>query len=265
MLNLIALPKIVAMLNAVIIENEKPAIEKLVNTLSGIASDVNVMATLDRVDASIDYISHAPSVDLIFSTILLEDGLAFKIFDQTNSCTPVIFITDQEEFMLNAFEYNCIAYLLKPVDPERLGKALTKYRMLHNQLSYERSLHNVPVPVNGKHVKHRMLVKKEKENISLPISDIVLFYTEHRSVFVVDRMGKEYIIDKNLCDIEQELGKDSFFRVNRQYIVNIDFIHGFKSYDKVKLLVELTLPKFDHQVIVSQEMAPQFREWMYNA
>ena len=116
------------------------------------------------------------------------------------------------------------------------------------------------------HIRHRMLVKKGRENISLPVSDIVLFHTEHRTVYVIDKRGREYIVDKNLCDIELELDRSIFFRVNRQYIVNINFIHGYKTHEKVKLVVELTVPKLNHHfLVVSQEMAPQFREWMYNA
>lgn len=252
------------MLNAVIIEDKKTAMDQLVTTLLSIADDVKITAQLDSVSKSIEYISRRPAIDLVFSAIQLSDGLSFEIFNHTNICTPVIFIADDESFMLDAFEYNCIAYLVRPVDTGRLRRALAKYRMLnnylYNSLAKKSSGHNAI-----KHTKHRMIVKKGKENVSLPINDIVLFHTEHRSVYVIDRLGQEYITDKNLCDIEQELDKEQFFRVNRQYIVNIDFIHGFKTYQRVKLQIDLTLSQIKHNVIVSQEMAPQFREWIYNA
>jgi len=252
------------MLNAVIIEDKKTAIEQLITTLSSIADDVNITSQLDSVRKSIEYISQQPGIDIIFSTVQLNDGLSFEIFNRTNICTPVIFITDDNRFMLEAFEYNCIAYLLKPVDTDRLRRALAKYRMVNNYFNsgHTTSNHIDNIP---RHAKHRMLVKKGKESVSLPINDIVLFHTEHRSVYVIDHLGQEYIADKNLCDIEQELDKEHFFRVNRQYIVNINFIYGFKTHEKVKLMIDFTLPQIKHNVIVSQEMAPQFREWMYNA
>jgi len=56
-----------------------------------------------------------------------------------------------------------------------------------------------------------------------------------------------------------------FFRANRQYIVNINYVKGFKAYEKVKLLVELTIPELNHCIIISQETAPAFRKWMYEA
>ncbi|MBS1576922.1 MAG: LytTR family transcriptional regulator, partial [Bacteroidetes bacterium] len=62
-----------------------------------------------------------------------------------------------------------------------------------------------------------------------------------------------------------ELDDSMFFRANRQYIVNINFVKGFKAYEKVKLLVDLTLQEINHCIIISQETAPAFRKWMYEA
>lgn len=252
------------MLNAVIIEDERPALESLLTTLSAVTDDVQVIARLGSVKESIEYLSQPHAVDLIFSDVQLNDGLSFEIFNKGNIRIPVIFITGYDEFMLNAFEYNGIDYLLKPVDKESLGKALVKYKMLEKHFTNHHSLHKL-MQYLGNHKKKRMIVKKGMENISLRLDDVALFYTENKIVYVLDRWGKKYLADKNLAELEEELDENSFFRANRQYIVNINFIRGFKSYEKVKLILELTLPEVNHCIIISQEMAPQFREWMHNA
>jgi len=252
------------MLNTVIIEDERPALENLAAAITSIADDIHIVARLGSVRESVEFLSQKPDVDLIFSDVQLSDGLSFEIFSQGNVRTPVIFITGYDEFMMNAFEYNGIDYLLKPVDREDLRKALTKYRMLEKHFTDHHSLKSLLQYV-GEHKKKRMIVKKGMENISLRLDDIVLFYTENKIVYVVDRWGKKYLADKNLSEMEEELDEATFFRANRQYIININFIRGFKAYEKVKLIVDLTLPDLNHCVIVSQEMAPQFREWMHNA
>ena len=252
------------MINAIIIEDEKPALENLVSTLSAVADDVQVTARLGSVRESIEYLSQQPAADLIFSDVQLGDGLSFEIFNQSGIRTPVIFITGYDEFMLNAFEYNGIDYLLKPVDKESLRKALNKYRMLEKHFTNHHSINNL-LQYIGNHKKKRMIVKKGMENISLRLEDVVLFYTENKIVYVIDRCNKKFLADKNLSELENELDDAIFFRANRQYIININFVRGFKSYEKVKLVIELTLPDLNHCIIVSQEMAPQFREWMYNA
>jgi len=252
------------MLNAVIIEDERPAVESLVSTIAAVADDINVIATLNSVKESIEYLATNPPADIIFSDVQLGDGLSFEIFSQSGNRTPVIFITGYDEFMLNAFEYNGIDYLLKPVDKEGLRKALVKYRMLEKHFASHTSMNNL-LQYIGNHKKKRLVVKKGMENISLRLEDVVLFYTENKIVYVIDRTGKKYLSDKNLGELEESLDENIFFRVNRQYIININFIKGFKSYEKVKLQVDLTLPELNHCIIVSQETAPQFREWMYNA
>lgn len=253
------------MLNAVIIEDERPALESLITTLASITDEVQVVAHLGSVKESIEYLSQPRTViDIIFSDVQLSDGLSFEIFNKGNIKAPVIFITGYDEFMLNAFEYNGIDYLLKPVDKESLGKALVKYKMLEKHFTNHNSFNNL-LQYIGNHKKKRMIVKKGMENISLRLDDVVLFYTENKVVYVLDRWGKKYLADKNLAELEEELDEKTFFRANRQYIVNINFIRGFKSYEKVKLIVDLTLSDINHCIIISQEMAPQFREWMHNA
>jgi DNA-binding LytR/AlgR family response regulator len=253
------------MLNAVIIEDERPALESLISTLASVTDDVQVVARLGSVKESIDYLSQPNHpVDLIFSDVQLSDGLSFEIFNKGNIRIPVIFITGYDEFMLNAFEYNGIDYLLKPVDKESLSKALVKYKMLQKHFTNHHSLNDLMQYI-GNHKKKRMIVKKGMENISLRLDDVVLFYTENKVVYVLDRWGKKYLADKNLGELEEDLDENCFFRANRQYIVNINFIRGFKSYEKVKLILELTLSDISHCIIISQEMAPQFRDWMHNA
>jgi DNA-binding LytR/AlgR family response regulator len=252
------------MLNVAIIEDERLAMEDLINTLSSVSNELQVVARLGSVRESLDYLSTQPAVDLIFSDIQLSDGLSFEIFHKANIRIPVIFITGYNEFIMNALEYNGIDYLLKPVSKEHLSKALVKYKMLEKHFTNHSSIDNI-MHYLGNNKKKRMIVKKGMENISLQLDDIVFFYTENKIVYVIDRLSKKYIADKTLSELEEILDKSTFFRANRQYILNINFIRGFKAYEKVKLLVDLTTPEINHHIVISQEMAPQFREWMHNA
>jgi DNA-binding LytR/AlgR family response regulator len=113
--------------------------------------------------------------------------------------------------------------------------------------------------------KTRILVQKGLENILLKLEDIVLFYTENKVVYVVDRLEKKYLTDSNLLELEEELDPLVFFRANRQYIININFIKSFRAYEKVKIKLDLNLTELNHCIIVSQETAPHFRKWIYEA
>jgi len=251
------------MLNTVIIEDEKSARQSLIQSLEHVDEGVNVVAQLSSVKESVDYFSNANKADLIFCDVQLEDGLSFEIFTKAEIGTPVIFITGYDQFVMNAFEYNGIDYLLKPVCDDELKKAITKYRRLEKHFGNQPSINNLVQYVNRR--RTRLIVKKGLENISLRLEDIVLFYTENKMVYVVDKFSKKYIVDKNLGELEEELDNTIFFRANRQYIININFIKGFKSYEKVKLQLDLVNPELNYSIIISQETAPAFRKWMHEA
>jgi len=253
------------MLKAIIIEDERPAMEMLLHILSEADADVQVEAVLSTVAESIDYLSGNPKADLIFSDVQLQDGLSFEIFKNTDTTIPVIFITGYDEFIMNAFTSNGIDYLLKPINKKELKNALLKYKMFEKHFT----THNEMIKNISRHFdtrkKSRLVVRKGLEHIALKLDEIVLFYTENKLVYVIDRLGKKYLADKNLSDLEEELDESIFFRANRQYIININFIKGFKTYEKVKLQVELMVPDLNHNIIISQENAPQFRQWIFNA
>ncbi|MEO8414638.1 MAG: LytTR family DNA-binding domain-containing protein [Ginsengibacter sp.] len=255
------------MLNAIIIEDEKPAMEALVRTLTEVSGDVKIKARLGSVKESIQYIRAKPEADIIFSDVQLSDGLSFDIFSQTGVQVPVIFITGYDNYMMMAFENNGIDYLLKPVEKADLEKALLKYNKLQEHFANTRV--NVPVENLMKFISHRkktrLLVKKGLENIALRLEEIALIYTQNKLVYVMDRFSKKYISDKTLSELEEELDNTNFFRVNRQYIVNINYVKSFKSFEKVKLLIDITIPEINHSIVISQETAPAFRKWMHDA
>lgn len=250
------------MKNVLIIEDEKAVAQNLVATLKEVEPDVQVQSILGTVQESITYLSALPDVDVIFSDVQLTDGLSFSIFNEVRIDAPIIFITGYDKFMINAFEYNSIDYLLKPVCKEDLKKALEKYKRLKNHFSQTPSILTNFLQNFNQQKRTRIIVKKGLENVSLLLEEIVLFFTENKIVYVIDKAGRKFLADKNLSDLEQELDKKVFFRVNRQYIVNINYIRSFKSYERVKLQVELTLADLNYFIVVSQETAPLFRKWI---
>lgn len=253
------------MLNTIIIEDERPAMENLLRVLSEVENDIQVSAVLSTVKESIQYLASEPEADIIFSDVQLSDGSSFDIFRTRPAHVPVVFITGYDDYMMNAFACNGIDYLLKPVDKKEMQHALLKYRMLEKHFAgHNHALNNLIGQLHNRK-KSRLVVRRGLEHIALKLEDVVLLYTENKLVYVIDRFGKKYIGDKNLGEMEEQLDENMFFRANRQYIINIEYIRGFKPYEKVKLLVDMSLPELRHPIIISQENAPQFREWMFNA
>jgi DNA-binding LytR/AlgR family response regulator len=253
------------MTKAIIIEDEALASQYLIAKLRQLAPDFEVETTLTGVAETIRYLSNGTAADVIFSDVQLRDGLSFSIFKKVSIDVPVVFITAFDQFIVNAFEHNAIDYLLKPVSDEDLLKAVNKYRKLekHFASGNHHLLDTVLQQLNVK--KHpRLVVKRGQEHLFLLMDDVVLFYTENKIVYTIDKSGKKYLVDKNLSDLEAQLDPSVFFRANRQYIVNINYVKGYKTYERVKLQLDLHV-SLNHCIVISQETAPLFKKWIYMA
>jgi len=246
------------MIRTVIIEDERIIADELVRLLSSCSGDISVEAQLRTIRDAIDYFTGAPKPDIVFADVQLPDGLSFEIFNRVNLGCPLVFITAYDRYIVNAMEYNSIDYLLKPVDRNDLEKVLKKYHGLKQHfVAPEKFLQSF----SGKK-KTILIVKKGLEHIALRLEDIVLMYSENKIVYAIDKFGRKFICEKNLTELAQELDSTIFFRANRQYIINAGYIRSFKTYEKVKLQVDLLLPDIKHQIIISQEMAVHFRKWI---
>lgn len=178
-----------------------------------------------------------------------------------NMVLATIVLTLSEELMLlnrerKAQEPGPQALVVEPLPP--VGAILQQQEFLPLPELTERDT-VITDSVNHKR-KSRLLLRKGYENIPVKLEDIALFYTENKIVYAIDSTGRKYVADKKLSELETELTTDLFFRANRQYIIGLNFIKGFKPFEKVKLQVDLTVS--DTLVIISQETAPAFRKWM---
>lgn len=246
------------MIRTIIIEDERIIADELCNMLYSCSSDIRIETVITSIKDALDYFAFNRKPDLVFSDVQLADGQAFEIFKRINLGCPLVFITAYDKYIVNALEHNSIDYLLKPVEMSDLQKVLQKYNTLSDHFTDPGKFIQTVFPKK----KSLLIVKKGLEHIALRLDDTVLMYTENKVVYVIDKLGRKFICEKNLAELEEELDQSSFFRANRQYIVNAGYIKGYKSYDKVKLQVDLIIPDIRHHIVVSQEMAVQFRRWI---
>lgn len=245
----------------VIIEDEKPAAEKLKKALLKQNADLSIEAVLDSIVTAEQWFAVNSMPDLLFMDIELSDGLSFQLLDRVAINCPIIFCTAYDEYWQEAFEHNGIDYLLKPVSDEKLQQALNKYESLKKYFAQnlQQLLQSQQKQTAG--YKKRFLVKRGSDYVSVKTEEIAYFYATHKLVCMVDQRSQKFILDQSLADLEKETDPAVFYRVNRKYLVNIASIQKIKTYPKSKLELELQ-PAAPEEVIVSQENAAAFKEWM---
>jgi two-component system LytT family response regulator len=244
----------------VIIEDEKPAAEKLQQLVNSIDPSLIVEAVLMSVEASIKWFEKQDMPDLLLMDIALSDGLSFTLLEKCRITCPVIFTTAYDEYWQEAFEHNSIDYLLKPIRKEKLAAAVKKYHVLREHFTL--NLQPLLLAGAGERTafKKRFLVKRGTDLSSVKANDIAYFYATHKLVCLVTFTEQKYILDRSLADIERETDPAQFYRVNRKFLVNVDAIKKMKT-QKGKLQLELQ-PVVNEEITISQENAGLFKDWL---
>jgi DNA-binding LytR/AlgR family response regulator len=257
-------------MKVLIIEDEKPAAEKLERHLKKYDPTIEVADKIASVEKAVAWLGNAQNgVDLIFMDVQLTDGLSFDIFKKALVQKPVIFTTAFNEYAIEAFNGNGIDYLLKPITYEAVAGSLQKLDTLRKNLgpapaSPLAHLEQALQLLQKKNYKNRFMVRTGEHIHSIPASEIILFYAEDRNVFLLAQNRKKYIIDYKMEELEDILEPALFFRVNRTFIINIGSINDVIVYSNSRLLVR---PKsdFDKEIVVSRERVQEFKDWFNGA
>jgi len=252
-------------MNIIIIEDETLAADKLVKLLRGVLPNVSLLAIFDSITSSVDWFKQKGNhADLIFMDIHLADGLCFTIFEQVKITSPVIFTTAYDQYAIQAFKFNSIDYLLKPIAAKDLQYSLAQYESLKTSwLTPEIDYSLLASIIAGKktNYKQRFLVKLGNKFITIPVEDVFLFFAEEKYVFLVTSTGKKYSINFTLDELEDLLNPYIFIRANRKFLLHIESIGEVHSYYKGRLKIGVPVLK-DAEIIVSNERASIFKAWL---
>jgi two-component system, LytTR family, response regulator LytT len=245
------------MMNCIIIEDSQGAIDHLENQLKLLEQELNILVKIDTVEDAVVWLKHNKT-DIIFMDIQLGDSLSFEIFDHVEVKVPVIFTTAYDAYAIKAFEVNSIAYLLKPVRLQELKRAIGKYEQLYRK---EESINSRIVELQREY-QERFLV--QTGNVMLPIAaDSIAYFkiSNGRHVVITCHDKQQFVLDNTLELLEKRLNPKFFFRINRQYIVNIRSVKGVVAVENGKLNLTLD-PVTKEEVIVGRERAMAFKSWI---
>jgi two-component system, LytTR family, response regulator LytT len=254
-------------MRVLIIEDEAYVAKNLIRKLKSLNEDIEVLAVLDSIEASLDWLDSHSLPDLIFSDIQLSDGLSFEIYQNFKINCPIIFTTAFDQYTLQAFQTNSISYLVKPVSIEALKQSLEKYELLTQTGANKQQSQNLDALLallgkseEKKHYKQRFLVKIGEKSFPIATPGIAYFFLDEIT-FLVTAENKKYPVEFSLNQLEEILDPKEFFRANRQFIVNIQQVQKITSHHTGKLLVTLALP-LAQELVISRDKANAFKAWM---
>jgi len=249
----------------VIIEDEEITARDLAGTILALEPDTTIVAILSSFKESVNFFNNSSEeIDLIFSDIHLGDGTSFDIFSAVPVRVPVIFCTAFDEYALRAFRFNGIDYILKPFDEQMLAKAFQKYRMItqSGKATHFGILQQMISNLDASRIEgQRAIIVYNKDKI-MPVktSNIAFFHLEKTGTYITTFEKKAYFISRSLEEMEKIAGP-SFFRANRQFLVNRKAIIEAINSSSRKLTLQLSVPSYE-PVLISKKKIAQFLGWL---
>ncbi|MBB5332267.1 LytR/AlgR family response regulator transcription factor [Chryseobacterium koreense] len=245
------------MIRIAIIEDEKPAARKL-ERLLGLFADLELVATINSVEEGIEWFSENQHPDLIFSDIVLGDGLSFDIFEKVPTKSFIIYTTAFDQYTLKAFKLNSIDYLLKPIMEEDLKNAIEKYKSFLPTASPPNSHEIKDLIKSDKQQLSRILVKIGYNLKIVQTDEVSCFFSENKIVYLQTK-ERTFPTDFTLDELQEVLDEKKFFRVNRQFILNSDYIKNIHTspYYKVELHFQP-----EEEITVSRDRVKDFKDWL---
>ncbi len=246
-----------------VVEDEPAAAKRLVKMIKECEGEqkYEIVGQLDSVQAVIDWWKNHDPPELLFLDIHLADGSSFEIFNEIKVEQPIIFTTAYDEYALKAFQVNAIDYLLKPIKSHELEQAILKYKATHSpaKINYT-ELVNLLAPDK---MTKRFMIKIGQQIQIIDLQDVAYFYTQDKITFLMDKNGKRYPIDESLEKLEEIVKRipNTFFRINRQFIVSLGSIEKMYAYSKSRVKLSLN-PSCKLETIVSTERSPIFKKWL---
>jgi two-component system response regulator LytT len=249
-------------MKVLIVEDERPAAERLKKLLAAIDESIQVIHVLESVEETVNWLLENPHPSLIFMDIQLDDGLCFEIFENSSLDVPVIFTTAYNEYSLRAFKVNSIDYLLKPIEETELRSSIQKFERLHGEKKgLEKEIKKALKELQPKY-RNRFLIKIGSRYKSVSSNDISCFIIREKEAYLVSGEGRNYGIDFSLDQIAEMLDTDKFYRINRSCIVNVDYITELLSYSSSRLQLTMENMEEEDLFVVSRDRVGAFKRWM---
>lgn len=235
-------------MECIIIDDDQVSI-KMIQYLIQKTEDLELVRAFEDPIEAINYLNHRP-VDLLFLDVEMPGMTGLEMINSLQVKPLVILVSGKSDYALDAFEFDAVDYLLKPVQYGRFAKALAKVR----ERLQGRQEDGPGKDGSGDELVLKgdfIFVKSDSMLVRVNMSDI-LWVEALADYIALVTPKKRYVIHSTMKSIQARLPTDKFLRVHRSYIVRLDKIDAIE----------------DNTIIIETKMIPvggTYRERLMNA
>lgn len=226
------------MIRAYLVDDEPLAVQRLTRLLVATLR-VDVAGSATDPEAALAFLrsSAGRAIDVLFVDIQMPGLTGFELLERLDVDVPVIFTTAFDKYALDAFSVSSIDYLMKPIEPERLDRALDKLerfagrpapnvRELARELAAQlrgRVSDLVQAETRPRLLLQRIASRVGERTTLVDVARVTHFFAKDKLTFAVAE-GRERIVEQTLAELETVLDPRRFVRIHRATIVNATYV-----------------------------------------
>jgi two-component system LytT family response regulator len=224
-------------LRAIIVEDEKPARE-LVKAFLKEHENIELIGECDNGFDGVKAINEAKP-DLVFLDIQMPKLTGFEMIELLDEVPDVIFTTAFDQYAIKAFELSAVDYLMKPFSKKRFSEAIEKVYLRISQNKEKPKIQEFANQVKEDTEEiERIFVKTGSKIDVVPVNEIIHIESEDDYVEIFTPKGK-FLKKETMNYLEKVMPKDTFVRVHRSSIINLNHIQKIEKYGKDSSMVIL--------------------------
>ncbi len=215
-------------MNVIIIDDELESRKILEQILTEYCEDVKIVGIGANVEEGIKLI-HKNQPDLVFLDVEMPDGTGFDLLKKFNEITfEVIFATGFDKYALNAIKFNCLDFILKPIDIDDVIQAVEKAKKKHSENQFKLRINNLLFNLNqNKNSKNKIVIPTQDGFEFLLVEQIIRLESEDGYTWIYLNNQTKLLTSKYLKEFENILEEYSFFRIHRTQIINMNHIKKY--------------------------------------
>lgn len=250
---------------AFLVDDEMLALKRLRRLLQA-TGRIEIVGSTTEPSTALKFLLNE-SVDLLFLDIQMPGMNGFELLEKLVTQPTVIFTTAYDKYALRAFQVNSIDYLLKPVDPEQLERALKKLDLLREtgrSLELRTQLQSLITQLtdgsfSAPRVSGNRICSRVGDRIMfIELDQITHFFSADKLTYAATE-GKSYIVDHPISELEQKLSSKGFVRVHRATLINLRFVHELHRWFSGRMLIRMK-DKNRTELTVSRDHVKNLKE-----
>lgn len=254
-------------LRAYLVDDEFLALKRLGRLLDA-TERVEVAGSATDPSTALEFLQKQ-SVDLLFLDIQMPGMNGFELLAKLSVQPMVIFTTAYDKYALKAFEVNSIDYLLKPVEPHQLDRALNKFSQLRDSVksleareefqSLVSKLAESFSPSTSNNFLERVPSRTGDRVLFIDLNKITHFFSEDKLTFAATTEAKKYVVDYTISELEKKFISKGFVRIHRATLVNLSFVDELNRWFGGRLLIRMK-DKNRTELTVSRDQVRNLKE-----